>query len=108
MRLDLGAVLDFIFKVYDVKGIDMGNGIVRYKAEIDFDGRELARLYLQRQNLKDILRTMNAAKDEKDAEEFMLRHGENIVDCLGSEVDRIEKNLKTKHPEVRHVDLEVL
>jgi len=95
-------------QVYDVKGIDMGNGIVRYKAEIDFDGRELARLYLQRQNLKDILRTMNAAKDEKDAEEFMLRHGENIVDCLGSEVDRIEKNLKTKHPEVRHVDLEVL
>ena len=32
--------------------------------------------------------------------------------CLSSifnqEVDRIEKNLKTKHPEVRHVDLEVL
>jgi hypothetical protein len=26
----------------------------------------------------------------------------------GIEVDRIEKNLKTKHPEVRHVDLEVL
>ena len=51
-------------QVYDVKGIDMGNGIVRYlniiqtskfafycnryKAEIDFDGRELARSYLSR------------------------------------------------------------
>ena len=41
-------------------------------------------------------------------QEFLLHHGEQIVDCLGSEVDRIEKNLKTLHPEVRHVDLEVL
>ena len=32
---------------------------------------------------------------------FLLRHGENMVDCLGAEVDRIEKNLKQKHPEVQ-------
>ena len=31
---------------------------------------------------------------------FLLKHGENMVDCLGAEVDRIEKNLKQKHPEV--------
>ncbi len=30
-------------QIMDVKGIDMGNGIVRYKAEVDVDGRELAR-----------------------------------------------------------------
>jgi len=30
----------------------------------------------------------------EDAESFMLKHGENIVDILGGEVDRIEKNLK--------------
>ena len=30
----------------------------------------------------------------EDTEAFMLKHGENIVDSLGSEVDRIEKNLK--------------
>jgi len=95
-------------QVYDVKGIDMGNGVVRYKAEIDFDGRELARLYLSRQNKQDILKSMKKVESEKDAEEFLLKHGENIVDCMGIEVDRIEKVLKTKHPEVRHVDLEVL
>ncbi len=27
-------------------------------------------------------------------ETFMLKHGENIVDTLGGEVDRIEKTLK--------------
>ena len=46
-------------QVYDVKGIDMGNGLVRYKAEIDFDGRELARSYLARQDLAAVLADCN-------------------------------------------------
>jgi len=95
-------------QVYDVKGIDMGNGVVRYKAEIDFDGRELARSYLVRQNMRSILEDCKLVEDEKMMEAFLLKHGEQMVDCLGAEVDRIEKNLKSKHPEVRHVDLEVL
>jgi len=95
-------------QVYDVKGIDMGNGVVRYKAEIDFDGRELARSYLARQNLGSVLNDCKLVEDEKMLEAFLLKHGEQMVDCLGAEVDRIERNLKEKHPEVRHVDLEVL
>jgi len=95
-------------QVYDVKGIDMGNGLVRYKAEIDIDGRELARSYLARQDLATILGESRGVEDTQALEAFLLRHGENMVDCLGAEVDRIEKNLKQKHPEVRHVDLEVL
>lgn len=95
-------------QVYDVKGIDMGNGIVRYKAEIDFDGRELARSYLARQHMKGLLNDVKNIETEEDVETFLLKHGENMVDCLGAEVDRMEKNLKRKHPEVRHVDLEVL
>jgi len=95
-------------QVYDVKGIDMGNGVVRYKAEIDFDGRELARSYLARQNMTSLLEGCKHVADEKELEAFLLKHGEQMVDCLGAEVDRIERNLKEKHPEVRHVDLEVL
>lgn len=37
--------------IHDVKGIDMGNNKVRYKAEVDFDGRELTRTYLDKQEL---------------------------------------------------------
>jgi len=95
-------------QVYDVKGIDMGNGVVRYKAEIDFDGRELARSYLARQKMASVLVDCKTVENEKQLEEFLLKHGEQMVDCLGAEVDRIERNLKEKHPEVRHVDLEVL
>lgn len=33
----------------------MGNNLVRYKAEIDFDGRELARAYLDKHDLNIML-----------------------------------------------------
>jgi len=95
-------------QVYDVKGIDMGNGVVRYKAEIDIDGRELARAYLSRQDMNAVLKQCNQVKSVDQLESFLLEHGEQMVDCLGAEVDRIERNLKLKHPEVKHVDLEVL
>ena len=55
-----------------------------------------------------MLSEIQAVKNEKQLEIFLIKHGEQIVDCLGAEVDRIEKSLKEKHPEVRHVDLEVL
>lgn len=35
-------------------------------------------------------------KNIDECEEFMLKHGENIVDLLGAEVDRIENELKVK------------
>lgn len=41
--------------IHDVKGIDMGNSLVRYKAELDFDGRELTRFYLDKQDLNLLL-----------------------------------------------------
>lgn len=31
-----------------------------------------------------------------EGEAFMLKHGENIIDTLGGEVDRIERNLKVR------------
>lgn len=41
--------------IHDVKGIDMGSYLVRYKAELDFDGRELTRAYLDKQDLNEVL-----------------------------------------------------
>lgn len=41
--------------IHDVKGIDMGNSLVRYKAEVDFDGRELSKVYLDKQDLNQLL-----------------------------------------------------
>ena len=55
-----------------------------------------------------MMKEVKAIETENDLELFMLKHGENVVDCLGEQVDRIEQELKKQHPEIRHVDLEVL
>jgi len=43
-----------------------------------------------------MMQEMQGLASIEDAESFMLKHGENIVDILGGEVDRIEKNLKVQ------------
>ncbi|XP_077866514.1 proton-coupled zinc antiporter SLC30A9, mitochondrial-like [Saccoglossus kowalevskii] len=82
--------------------------MVSFKAEVDFDGREITRSYLDNQDLEQILKEVQSFKSMEEMEFFMLSHGERIVNGLGEEVDRIEKELKKRNPEVRHVDLEVL
>ncbi|KAJ9597059.1 hypothetical protein L9F63_027051, partial [Diploptera punctata] len=96
--------------IHDVKGIDIGNSLVRYKAELDFDGRELTRSYLDKQDLSFItrVREVNNMKNIDELEAFLLKHGENIVDMMGAEIDRIEMKLRKNHPEIRHCDLEIL
>ncbi|PSN50832.1 Zinc transporter 9 [Blattella germanica] len=94
--------------IHDVKGIDIGNSLVRYKAELDFDGRELTRSYLDKQDLSLLLEEVNNMKNIDELEAFLLKHGENIVDMMGAEIDRIEMKLRKNHPEIRHCDLEIL
>ncbi|XP_072554089.1 proton-coupled zinc antiporter SLC30A9, mitochondrial [Paramormyrops kingsleyae] len=94
--------------IHDVKATDMGLSKVRFKAEVDFDGRVVTRSYLEKQDIDQILSDIQQVKTPEDLENFMLKHGENIIDTLGAEVDRLEKELKHRNPEVRHVDLEIL
>ncbi|CAG08314.1 unnamed protein product, partial [Tetraodon nigroviridis] len=94
--------------IHDVKATDMGLSKVRFKAEVDFDGRVVTRSYLEKQDIDQILSEIQQVKTPEELENFMLKHGENIIDTLGAEVDRLEKGLKQRNPEVRHVDLEIL
>ncbi|XP_076619369.1 solute carrier family 30 member 9 [Colletes latitarsis] len=94
--------------IYDVKGIDMGNNLVRYKAEIDFDGKELTRCYLDKNDIVAMLEEVRTMENIDEVETFLLKHGEGIVDMVGGEIDRMELKLKKKHPEIRHCDLEIL
>ncbi|XP_052828529.1 zinc transporter 9 [Octopus bimaculoides] len=96
-----------IRSLHDVKATEIG-GEVRFKAEVDFDGMEITRAYLLKVDLENLLTEMQNLKKTDDAENFLLMHGERIIDTLGEEVDRIEKKLKTHYPDLRHVDLEAL
>lgn len=94
--------------IHDVKATDIGLSKVRFKAEVDFDGRVVTRSYLEKQDIEQILNEIQQVKTPEELENFMLKHGENIIDTLGAEVDRLEKELKQRNPDVRHVDLEIL
>uniref|UniRef100_A0A674NFM9 Proton-coupled zinc antiporter SLC30A9, mitochondrial n=1 Tax=Takifugu rubripes TaxID=31033 RepID=A0A674NFM9_TAKRU len=94
--------------IHDVKATDLGLSKVRFKAEVDFDGRVVTRSYLEKQDIDQILTEIQQVKTPEELENFMLKHGENIIDTLGAEVDRLEKGLKQRNPELRHVDLEIL
>nr|CAH7745851.1 unnamed protein product [Callosobruchus chinensis] len=108
-RINMELEKDVMIRaIHDVKGIDMGNKLVRYKAELDFDGRELTRAYLDKQELSELLEEIKKIDNIDKLEEFMLKHGENIVDMVGGEIDRIEMKIRKKYPEVRHCDLEIL
>lgn len=41
--------------MHDVKATDMGMNTVRFKAEVDFDGRIVTRSYLEKQDIDIIL-----------------------------------------------------
>lgn len=94
--------------LYDIKATDMGSQYVMFKAEVDVDGREIARSYLEKIDIQTILEEIKTIDSIELAEAFLLKHGESIVDRVGAEMDRIERNLRKKHPNLRHVDLEVL
>eukprot|EP00794_Sanderia_malayensis_P007174 gene7174-7980_t len=94
--------------IHDVKATEMGADTVRFKAEINFDGREVTKVHMNRLNMEDLLLEVQTIKTTEQLEHFLLDHGEQIIDVLGSQVDRIERNIKKKSPEVRHVDLEIL
>lgn len=100
---------DFMIRaIHDVKGIDIGSNLIRYKAEVDFDGRALTRSYIEKHDLNGLLEDIKKIVTIDDVEAFLLKHGENIVDMLGGEIDRIELKLRKKFPQIRHCDLEIL
>jgi zinc transporter 9 len=94
--------------VHDIKATDLGADSVRFKAEINFDGREVARLHINRLDMEALLKEIQGFSTAAELEKFLLDHGEQAIDVLGSEVDRIELIIKKHHPEMRHIDLEIL
>lgn len=112
---DMKRVLEFlkndpvVDSVYDCKSEVIGPGFFRFKAEIDFNGVILVQNYLSRTGPEGWAKKFrSAAIEEDDAEmlKIMSLYGEEVVTALGSEVDRLEKEIQEIVPGIRHVDIE--
>jgi zinc transporter 9 len=53
----------------------------RFKAEIEYNGRELTRLYLQEDcDMDKLQHEFENIQDMEQLQEFMMRHGEHLID----------------------------
>ncbi len=90
--------------VLDVKATRIGADAVRFKAEVEFDGRAIARRHLS--ELGDLHAVYDGLANADDLAELLVSYANRITDALGDEVDRLEAKVRSEVPEARHVDLE--
>ncbi|KAG6620996.1 hypothetical protein I3842_Q045800 [Carya illinoinensis] len=112
---DMEKVLHFLKNdpvvdaLYDCKSEVIGPGFFRFKAEIDFNGVRVVQNYINRTGRVEWARQFREAAKRKDDTallKIMSNYGEEVVTALGSEVDRLEKEIQELVPGIRHVDIE--
>ena len=90
-----------VMRVRKARSRVVGAERFRFKAEIDFDGRYLGK------RLSKLVNERWAELDTAQAREtFAADFGEQLLDELGREVDRIEAELAERYPKLEYVDLE--
>lgn len=89
-------------RVRAVKSRVVGAGSFRFKAEVDWNGRVLA----EREEAWALERLAAAGSDASAQRAVVKDLGERITQGVGREVDRIERELEERHPELAYVDLE--
>lgn len=112
---DMKRVLDFLSSdpvvdaVHDCKSEVIGPRSYRFKAEIDFNGVVIVQNYLKRIGREAWTNKFREAVNDSDGralDHVMSYYGEEVVSALGSEVDRLEREIQRLVPGIRHVDIE--
>lgn len=88
-------------RIRRVRSRIVGADRFRFQADLDFDGRVLgSRL------VKLVHERHGELNDPEARERFAADFGEQMLDELGREVDRIEAKLEERFPRLKYVDLE--
>ncbi|KAI3429711.1 hypothetical protein D9Q98_005796 [Chlorella vulgaris] len=106
---------NMVVKVIDPKSEEIGDGVFRFKAEIQWSGEHVVQKYLSELRRESLYRQLRAAactldlpqQTAEDAIDIaMVKFGMGIIRTVGSEIDRIEGELKQLVPGLKYVDLE--
>ncbi|KAL4450203.1 hypothetical protein ABPG77_010872 [Micractinium sp. CCAP 211/92] len=107
-----------VVRVIDPKSEEMGDGVYRFKAEIQWSGEHVVQKYLAGQGRDSLYRQIRKAACEvpagvvpqstmEDAIDLaMMEFGKGVIRTVGSEIDRLEGELRQKVPGLVYVDLE--
>jgi len=87
--------------VHSIQSRVVGADHFKFKAEVDWNGAALAeKLFDWAEDKAPKL------SDKKEREAFMRAFGERMTETLGDEIDRIEQELRDRHPELSYLDFE--
>ena len=89
--------------ITDVKATMVDGTGFRFKAEIDFDGRLIARQWIAERDLPSLVKK---AETEKGLYTLLEEFGEDVLSSLGNEINRLENEIREKEPAAKHVDIE--
>jgi solute carrier family 30 (zinc transporter), member 9 len=98
--------------VYDARSEELGPGIYRFSAELDFNGKMIADKHLNTINARTLARKFYKTQNSRNSEDIaafsdvLSGYGAMLVRAVGSEVDRIEADIQELVPGVIYVDLE--
>lgn len=98
--------------VYDARSEELGPGVYRFSAELDFNGKMIADKHLSTINARTLARRFYKTQDKQDKADItafsnvLSEYGSMLVRAVGSEVDRIERDIQEIVPGVIYVDLE--
>lgn len=93
-----------VAKVLEVKSRVVSSNLFSFNADIEFDGAVLSERVMKRMNVEEAFEEL---KSPEDLDRLLDAHAKVVVDELGEEIDRIERNVRDQVPGARFIQLEV-
>lgn len=106
---------DMVVRVIDPKSEEMGDGVYRFKAEIQWSGQHVVQKYVSGLGRAALYKQLQAAACRTNVEPqvmndaidaAMMEFGQGVIRTVGTEIDRLESELKEMVPGLIYVDLE--
>lgn len=88
-------------EVVDLRSRILDTETYRVKADVRFDGQELAK-----KMETDLKTAFEEIETYEQFTEFVSKYADDLIDLLADEIDAIEKKIRQKVPEAEHLDLE--
>lgn len=94
-----------IEKVIDFKSTVLDIGKCRIKCEVEFNGHAVLKEAYKNPTLEEQHAVLK--EDYEEFIKFCVDFSDRVPRLMGRRIDDIEKRLKAKYPQVRHIDIEI-
>ena len=92
-----------------MRGTVQGADDIRFKVEVDFNGKGLAERYLANLKISEPERVqawVELLGSEETLKQFLGEYTEDLMSHLGTEVDELERKIRLAVPKAVHIDIE--